>query len=126
MDISMLQKQLQEEHKALDKKFKFITDLQALMTKYDQSTEDLLAILSSASATPVSKRGRKPEIKKSTAKVSASSALKKPRKKAAPRPLRTFKHPKSGEVTETRAPQVDKVIKAWAKELKVDWRTLEV
>ena len=31
MDIAKLQKQLEAEHKALDQKFKFISDLQALM-----------------------------------------------------------------------------------------------
>ncbi|MBQ0758755.1 MAG: hypothetical protein KBT72_03780 [Zhongshania sp.] len=129
MDISMLQKQLQEEHKALDQKFKFISDLQALMTKHGQSTEDLLAILTSVPSVPVApakKRGRKPGTKNVVAKASVTPVAKKARKKAAPRPLRTFKNSKTGEVAETRAPQVDKVIKTWAKELKVDWRTLEV
>ncbi|EIF44734.1 transcriptional regulator MvaT, P16 subunit [gamma proteobacterium BDW918] len=132
MDIAKLQKQLQAEHKALDQKFKFISELQALMTKYGQSAEDLVAILSAepaADTPPVKKRGRKAGVKKAAAgikKTSAAAAPAKPRKKMAPRPLRSFKNPKTGEVTKTRAPQVDKVIKNWAQELKVDWRSLEI
>ncbi len=132
MDIAKLQKQLQAEHKALDQKFKFISELQALMTKYGQSAEDLVAILSAepaADTSPAKKRGRKAGVKKAAAglkKTSAAAAPVKLRKKMAPRPLRSFKNPKTGEVTKTRAPQVDKVIKNWAQELKVDWRSLEI
>ncbi|NKI18415.1 hypothetical protein HCU74_13440 [Spongiibacter sp. KMU-166] len=126
MDISTLQKQLQEEHKALDQKFKFISDLQALMKKHGQTTEGLLEILNSApseeKAKPA-KRGRKPAA---AAKPAAKAVAKKPRKKQAARPLRKFKNPNTGEIAETRAPQVDKTIKAWASELKVDWRKLEI
>jgi len=132
MDIAKLQKQLQAEHKALDQKFKFISELETLMNKHGQSGADLLAILTAAPAVdspPAKKRGRKAGVKKvaSTKKASTvAAAPTKTRKKMAPRPLRSFKNPKTGEVTETRAPQVDKVIKNWAQELKVDWRSLEV
>ncbi len=120
MDIAKLQKQLEAEHKALDQKFKFISDLQALMKKHGQTPEGLLEILSESPASAPKKRGRKP-----AAAAATKVAAKKPRKKQAARPLRKFKHPKTGEIAETRAPQVDKKIKTWAKELKVDWRTLE-
>ncbi|MEX1667856.1 hypothetical protein AB4876_02980 [Zhongshania guokunii] len=131
MDIAKLQKQLQAEHKAIDQKFKFISELQALMTKHGQSADDLLAILTAAPAAdtpPAKKRGRKAGVKNapSAKKDSSTNTPQKIRKKMAPRPLRSFKNPKTGEVTETRAPQVDKVIKTWAQELKVDWRSLEV
>ncbi len=128
MDIAKLQKQLEEEHKALEKKSKFITELQALLKKYGQSSEDLLAILSDApAAAPTAKRGRKATKANAEAKKPAQPKPKaKARKKQAPRPLRKFKNTKTGEIAETRAPQVDKTIKAWAEELNVDWRTLEV
>ena len=71
------------------------------------------------------KRGRKPGSKVA-AKAAPKAAAKKPRKKQAARPLRKFKNPKTGEITETRAPQVNKTIKAWAAESKLDWRKLEV
>ncbi|MBD2857827.1 hypothetical protein IB286_02325 [Spongiibacter sp. KMU-158] len=128
MNIAKLQKQLEAEHKALEQKSKFITELQALMNKYGQSEEALLAILSETSAAAPAKRGRKPGSKvaaKAPAKAKKAAAAKG-RKKQAPRPLRKFKNTKTGEIAESRAPQVDKTIKAWAKELKVDWRTLEV
>lgn len=123
MDIAKLQKQLEAEHKALDQKFKFISDLQALMKKHGQTPEGLLEILTETAAAAPKKRGRKPAA---AAPVAKKAAAKKPRKKQAARPVRKFKNPKTGEVAETRAPQVDKTIRAWANELKVDWRTLEV
>lgn len=118
VDIAKIQKQLEREHKALDQKYKFIAELHAVMQKYGQSSADLLAILTESNAAPVpARRGQK-----AGGKVAAAP---KGRKKQAKRPLRTFKHPKTGEITETRAPQVDKTIRRWAEELKVDWRTLE-
>lgn len=122
MNIEQLQKQLEAEHKALDQKFKFISDLQALMKKYGQTSEGLLDILTEGAAAPA-KKGRPKKAKK----VAVKTAVKaKARKKPSPRPLRKFKNPKTGEITESKAPQVDKTIKAWAKDLKVDWQTLEV
>ncbi len=131
MDIAKLQKQLQAEHKALDQKFKFISELQTLMSKHGQSADDLLAILTAEPAVdtaPAKKRGRKAGVKKAGPGIKKVrvAAPAKARKKMAPRPLRSFKNPKTGQVTETRAPQVDKVIKTWAQELKVDWRSLEI
>lgn len=125
MDISKLQKQLEEEHKALDQKFKFISDLQALMKKHGQTTESLKDILGETTEAAPKKRGRKPGVKNAT-KAAAKVAAKKPRKKQAARPLRKFKNPKTGEVLETRAPQVNKTVKAWAAESNQDWRKLEV
>ena len=125
MDIAKLQKQLEAEHKALDQKFKFISDLQALMKKHGQTAEGLLEILNETEAAAPKKRGRKPAAAKA-APVAKKAAAKKPRKKQAARPLRKFKHPKTGEVAETRAPQVDKKIRGWVTELKTDWRKLEV
>lgn len=123
MNIEQLQKQLEAEHKALDLKFKFISELQALMKKHGQSTDELLAILTESAAAPA-KKGRP---KKAATKAAVKSAAKpKARKKQSPRPVRQFKHPKTGEITKSKAPQVDKTIKTWAKELKVDWQTLEV
>ena len=58
MDISKLQKQLEEEHKALDQKFKFISDLQALMKKHGQTTESLKEILGESVEAAPKKRGR--------------------------------------------------------------------
>lgn len=121
MDISKLQKQLEEEHKALDQKFKFISDLQALMKKHGQTMESLMEILGESAEAAPKKRGRKPGPK-----AAAAKPAKKPRKKQAARPVRKFKNPKTGEVLETRAPQVNKTVKAWAAESKMDWRQLEV
>lgn len=122
MNIEQLQKQLEAEHKALDQKFKFISDLQALMKKHGQSSEDLLAILNEGAAASA-KKGRPKKAKKVAIKAAAKA---KTRKKPSPRPLRKFKNPKTGEIAESKAPQVDKTIKAWAKDLKVDWQSLEV
>ncbi len=131
MNIDQIQKQLEQEHKALDQKFKFISELQSLMKKHGQSSGDLLAILSENAAAPARKgRPKKAAAKKTTARKATAkkkTAAKKPgRKQSSPRPLRKFKNPKTGEVAESKAPQVDKTIKTWAKDLKVDWQTLEV
>ena len=130
MNIAKIQKQLEQEHKALELKYKFISDLQALMEKHNQSGADLLAILTESATAPaaaVSKgRAVKGAASSKAGKASATAAPKKARKKQAKRPLRKFRHPNSGEVAETRAPQVDKVIRGWSEELKVDWRTLEI
>lgn len=121
MNIEQLQKQLEAEHKALDQKFKFISDLHSLMKKHGQGTEDLLSILTESVVEPA----RKGRPKKAATKLAAQTKATT-RKKQSPRPVRQFKHPKTGEITESKAPQVDRTIKTWAKELKVDWRTLEV
>lgn len=127
MDISKVQKQLEAEHKALDQKYKFITELNALMKKHNQSSEGLLEILSEGAA-PAAKRGRKPGRPSKKAAAAAAPAKKKAkaRKKSPARPLRKFKNPKTGEVAQSRAPQVDKTIKSWAADLKMDWRKLEI
>lgn len=126
MDISKVQKQLEAEHKALDQKFKFITELTALMKKHNQSSESLLEILSDGAPAPA-KRGRKPGRPSKKAAASAPAKKKaKARKKVPARPLRKFKNPKTGEVAQSRAPQVDKTIKSWAADLKMDWRKLEI
>ncbi|QQD18946.1 hypothetical protein I6N98_03540 [Spongiibacter nanhainus] len=126
MDISKVQKQLEAEHKALDQKYKFITELTALMKKHNQSSESLLEILSEGSSAPA-KRGRKPGRPSKKAAAAAPAKKKaKARKKSPARPLRKFKNPKTGEVAQSRAPQVDKTIKSWAADLKMDWRKLEI
>ena len=95
------------------------------MKKHGQTTESLKEILGESVEAAPKKRGRKPGSKVA-AKAAPKAAAKKPRKKQAARPLRKFKNPKTGEITETRAPQVNKTIKAWAAESKLDWRKLEV
>lgn len=128
MNIAKIQKQLEQEHKALDLKYKFISELQALMEKYNQSGADLLAVLTESEGAPAASATRRGGRAASAGrpKGAAASAAPKARKKQAKRPLRKFRHPNTGEVAETRAPQVDKTIRGWADELKVDWRTLEV
>ena len=78
-------------------------------------------------ATPAPKKRGRPAANKnaSTKKPAAKKAAAK-RKKHPPRPQRKFKNPKSGEVVTTAAPQVNKQIKQWAKELNTDWRKLEI
>lgn len=128
MNIAKIQKQLEQEHKALDLKYKFISELQALMEKYNQSGADLLAVLTESEGAPTASATRRGGRTASAgrSKGAAASVVPKARKKQAKRPLRKFRHPNTGEVAETRAPQVDKTIRGWADELKVDWRTLEV
>ena len=60
MNIDKLQKQLDGEVKLLEKKAKFITELNVLMKKHGQTDASLLEILSSTSSTEAStpKRGR--------------------------------------------------------------------
>jgi len=126
MDISKVQKQLEAEHKALDQKYKFITELTALMKKHNQSSDSLLEILTESASAPA-KRGRKPGRPSKKAAAAAPAKKKaKARKKSPARPLRKFKNPKTGEVAQSRAPQVDKTIKSWAADLKMDWRKLEI
>lgn len=124
MNIAKIQKQLEQEHRALDLKYKFITELKALMEKYSQTGADLLAILEESDATAASGAARRGAGASRTGRGAA--AAPKARRKQARRPLRKFRHPNTGEVVEARAPQVNKVIRGWAEELKVDWRQLEV
>ncbi|MBD2860158.1 hypothetical protein IB286_14240 [Spongiibacter sp. KMU-158] len=125
MNIDKLQKQLDGEVKLLEKKAKFITELNVLMKKHGQTDASLLEILSSTSSTEAStpKRGR---LAKKAAPAQAKAAPKKARKKPPARPERTFKDPKSGKTLKTRAPQVNKQIKAWAQAAKKTWQELEV
>jgi len=114
LNITTIQKQLEQEHRALDMKFKFITELKALMEKYNQSGSDLLAILNEAGTAA-------PATRRRTAAGRPRTQRKRPQ-----RPLRQFRHPQTGEVVEARAPQVNKTIRGWAESLQVDWRELEV
>lgn len=123
LNIAKIQKQLEQEHRALDLKYKFITELKALMEKYSQTGADLLAILEESDAAAAAGAARRGGASRTGR---AAAAAPKARRKQARRPLRKFRHPNTGEVVEARAPQVNKVIRGWAEELKVDWRQLEV
>ena len=134
MNIDSMQKQLEKEQASIQTKFKFVTELQTLLKKHGQSAEDLLELLNEmgtaaparkpAAAGKKSNAGRKTKAK--AASTTKAATAKKPRKKQEPRPMRKFKNPQTGETVESRAPHLDKKIKSWSEEMKVDWRTLEV
>tara|TARA_Y100001972_G_scaffold123657_1_gene171312 strand:+ start:6649 stop:7017 length:369 start_codon:yes stop_codon:yes gene_type:complete len=122
MSIDKVQSKLKQEFDAIQVKLTFVTELQALMKKANLDIEGVKSLLDEIDVAPApKKRGRPAASKNASTKKPAAK-----RKKHPPRPQRKFKHPKSGEVVTTAAPQVNKQIKEWAKELNTDWQKLEI
>lgn len=126
MSIAQLENRLKADLAALQSKVTFVSELKALMDKHKQPVESVVALLQEEMASQGSPaKGVKP-AKKGPAARKAAPKKKRPAKgKSTSRPLRTFVHPKTGDTHTSKAPQVDSVIKKWASDLKVDWRTLE-
>lgn len=83
----------------LKKEMEFEEKLRALMSKYDKSLRDIIAILD-------------PQTK--AAKIAKQDVG--PRR---PRQLKRYKNPKSGEVVETKGGN-HKILKAWKEEFGAD------
>ena len=120
MTVESIEKRLKNELERIKKKADFFSDLKKLLDKHGYSTEQLLSVLSESSD-----KGAVISVPKK-AKVTAKKAAKPASKKKKPRALRKFKHPTTGEVAQSRAPQVDKKIKGWAAEIGKPWQELEI
>lgn len=123
MSIDNVQKKLKEEFELAQAKLSFINDFQTLIKKHKLDLDAAKSLISEASSSDAPKRGRKPGTKKA---VPGKKAVAKRKAAKKPRPMRKFKNTATGEVITTAAPQVNKTVKQWAADLKVDWRTLEV
>lgn len=129
MSIDTVQNKLKQEFEDIQAKLSFVSELSALMKKSNLDVETVKGLLDEIDSPPAAKKRGRPSgsaAKKAAAKKPAAKKKATKRKAHPPRPQRKFKHTKTGEVVTTAAPQVNKKIKAWAEELKTDWRKLEV
>lgn len=101
--IKALQDQLEslKSNEDLQKEIEFETELKSLMTEYQKSLRDVIAIID-------------PTI--STGQVKISGSPKVTRK---PRQIKVYKNPHTGEVIETKGGN-HKGLKAWKEQYGVD------
>jgi len=113
-----------EKSDLVKKEISFVNEINKVLKKYNRTAADLAMVFPESETTAKAKPATSGAKAKAKVKAKVKAVTKKKRLRKSP-PVRTFKHPKTGETVKVKRTN-NKTLKSWASSLGVSVDSLEV